>query len=124
MIRSNGVTRIVFEFDKFVIKIPNFKYSWMHFLKGLIANMNENSIWKWQAHPNNETARPDLLCPVLWASCGGWILIMQKAVRCEWINDESQWNYKEWIDAGFGGDDKPDNYGYLNGKMVKLDYGN
>lgn len=115
----SGVTRIVFQFDNFVIKIPKFTHSWSHFLLGLIHNMNENKIWKWQINPNNLDAKPELLCPIIYASFGGWFLVMEKAVVCEW---EEELDYKKWIDAGFGGDDKPPNYGYFETRIVKIDY--
>jgi hypothetical protein len=31
--------------------------------------------------------------------------------------------YRKWIILGFGGDDKPDNYGYYQDQLVKVDYG-
>jgi hypothetical protein len=30
--------------------------------------------------------------------------------------------YDKWIKSGLGGDDKPDNYGYFEGRLVKIDY--
>lgn len=35
---------------------------------------------------------------------------------------EVELRYKEWVDAGFGGDDKCGNYGYLGDRLVKIDY--
>jgi len=77
-----------------------------------------------------------LLCPVKWCSWGGWILIMERAdveKHYEEIYNSSpignidpceevKQRYKKWIDAGFGGDDKCDNYGYLSDRLVKVDY--
>lgn len=39
------------------------------------------------------------------------------------LREHNKMFYTKWIEAGFGGDDKADNYGYLNGKIVKVDYG-
>lgn len=139
-VNRTGITRIVFVFKNVVVKIPNFSYSWRHFLQGLIANINENRAWKWNSG-KYETGQSHLLCPVIWCSWGGWILIMAKAdmskwekevmamppienTDCEKIKESNNQLYKQWIDFGFGGDDKCDNYGYYQNKLVKVDYGN
>lgn len=115
-INRKGVTRIVFEFDKVVVKIPNFTCQWNHFLTGLLANMNEAKTWEISKSNQGDY----LLCPVVWASWGGWVLIMKKAVQCEL---DEQINYNEWLLYGFGGDDQPYNYGHYEGRIVKIDYG-
>lgn len=121
----SGCTRIVFVFKRFVFKIPNFYYSWHHFLQGLLSNINENKTWKYNGFDGQRRElRDELLCPVIWCSWGGWILIMKRAVPCLYLDEGGQEiDYSKWIVAGFGGDDKPCNYGELNGRVVKLDYG-
>ncbi len=132
-----GCHRVVFVFNNIVIKIPNFYYSFEHFLNGMLANMKEGRIW-YQCKESNDI---ELICPVIWYSWGGWVLIMAKADVCKWNNEirlmpaienpsdfmsvkeNNNKLYKKWIDAGFGGDDKADNYGYFNGNLVKIDYG-
>ena len=117
LIERKGITRIVLVFDTFVIKIPNFTYCWGHFLQGLISNINENKTWKY--HPKKE-----LLCPIIWSSWGGWILVMKKAIPCKWLSKNGEKiDYSKWIICGLGGDDKPENYGILNNGVVKIDYG-
>lgn len=116
-INRTGITRIVLEFKFFVIKIPNFSYQWSHFLQGLLSNMNEDKSYRW-------SSKPELLCPVIWSSWGGWMLVMKKAIPCKYLDEGGEEiDYSKWIVEGYGGDDKPDNYGYLDGKIVKLDYG-
>lgn len=110
-LERKGVTRLVFIFKDFVVKIPNFTCQWNHFLSGLIGNMEEFKTWKYN--------KSELLCPILWASWGGWILIMKRVEVCTY---EDEIDYTPWVTAGFGGDDKPDNYGYLDNKLVKIDY--
>ena len=124
-----GCTRIVFIFKTTVWKIPNFKYSWEHFLKGLIGNMQERNMWRWNSGKYEE-GNSHLLCPVLFAAWGGWLIIMPKADMQKHENeiralprDQAPPGYSSWKNIGFGGDDKVDNYGYLNGKLVKVDYG-
>lgn len=65
-------------------------------------------------------------------SWGGWFLVMKRAdvsrhkeeVRREISEGKAARCYASWINAGFGGDDKPDNYGYLGDQLVKIDYPN
>ena len=123
-----GVTREVFIFKSFVIKIPSYRYSWQHFLCGLLANIKEGQCWRYNKF-NIEIQH--LLCPVIWTSWGGWILIMKKADVegfCDYVRslpetDNPNDIYKKWFDVGLQGDDKADNYGYYNNKIVKIDYG-
>lgn len=132
MIIKKGTTRIVIIFKTSVIKIPNFSYSWTNFITGVLANIRERDTWRWNM------SRPEileLLAPVLWCSWGALILVMKKAdvegyeqyIRSLPETDldyreQRLLDYKKWIDAGLGGDDKPDNYGYLEGRLVKIDY--
>jgi len=116
---SLGVTRIVFVFKSFVVKIPR-PGIWSHFLKGLIGNIHEAQTWKWNSG-KYESGKSYLLCPVVWAAWGGWILIMKRAE----ILTEDQFS-KENIEPHmiwFDGDDKSNNYGYYKGRLVKVDYG-
>ena len=130
-----GSTRIVLVSRHVVVKIPNFSHSWKNFLSGLIANMNEGLTWK-----HCEASKKHLLCPVRFCAWGGWFVVMSRANQQAWevyvrelgvevehddwlvrkvANEEL---YKPWIDAGLGGDDKADNYGVLNDRVVKIDY--
>jgi len=140
VINSTGITRIVFVFKTFVVKVPNWHYSWHHFLKGILANIQENHAWKYNSG-NLESGKSHLLCPVKWCSWGGWILIMERADMKRWENEvrsmpsfknntdlfaikaENARLYSKWVEAGFGGDDKVDNYGYYKDRLVKIDYG-
>lgn len=130
-LNSLGTTRLVFVFKKFVVKIPNFTYCFLHFLKGMVANINETQCWKYSKY----TKSSELLCPVIYGC--SLFLIMKKADVLSHIRevremtnigninpeDELRERYGAWIEAGYGGDDKADNYGYYKGKLVKIDYG-
>ena len=132
-INNQGISRTVFIFKNFVIKVPKIRYGWYYFIVGLCSNIEENRCWK--ALILNPEMR-ELLAPVKWCSWGGWMLIMQKANVTKHITELNgkedgenyrefrQQYYKDWINAGLGGDDKPDNYGYINNKLVKVDYPN
>lgn len=76
--------------------------------------MAERDTWR-----NTKSA---LLCPVIWASWGGWIVVMQRVETVFTDETGQEIDYTKWIVEGFGGDDKPDNYGTLAGKVIKLDY--
>lgn len=119
-INLNGVTRIVIELRRVVIKIPNFTTQWDHFIRGILANINENQTWKWNSG-DYEKGKSHLLCPVLWCSWGGWFLIMKKVDSL--ITDENihLWDCQEHK-IYFKGDDTVSNYGFLDGKLVKIDY--
>ncbi len=117
-----GATRIVLVIGEYAIKVPNFRYCWHHFLQGLVANINETQTWRDNSGAY-ATGKEELLCPVLWASWGGWLLVMRRAVPCRWLGEDGEEiEYSKWIVAGFGGDDKPANYGTIEGRIVKLDY--
>lgn len=120
-----GITRLVFEFKNVVIKVPNYSYSWEHFLKGLIANIQESTTWKYNKHKPEIT---NILCPVVWTSWGGWILIMKKAdvkKHIDYVRSlPKEGNiYSKWETCGFIGDNKADNYGFIGERIVKIDYG-
>lgn len=118
-ISLKGVTRIVIVFKNVVIKIPNFTCQWDHFLKGIIGNINENKTWKYNSGAF-EKGTSYLLCPVIWCSLGGWILIMKRAVPL--TIDQWETTYIPEHKKHFPGDDTLSNYGYLSGRLVKIDY--
>lgn len=114
-----GCTRVVITCGRVVIKVPKPRY-WKHFLSGLLANMGERDTWRWNSGPF-ESGKSHLLCPVLWASWGGWLLVMRRVDRVlDW--DEDHTDVTEHM-RYFPGDDKVRNYGMLDGRVVKIDYG-
>jgi hypothetical protein len=122
LINRAGATRLVIECAKVVIKIPNFTYSFENFLCGLLANIREGQTWRCSLLYEGPQSKSHWLCPVIFTSWGGWVLIMPKCDRVlTW--EESELSYNHPCIPYFGGDDKPVNYGYLNGKIVKIDYG-
>lgn len=116
-----GITRIVFVFRDIVIKVPNFTYSWRHFLTGMIANITEKETWNFSLLGVPEYVSSDLLAPVLWASWGGWVLVMKRVQQFD-ENDKELIDLSEHIRC-IPGDDKITNYGMLDGRVVKFDYG-
>lgn len=114
-----GTTRTVFLIGRFAIKFPAM-VGWPLFLLGLLANMQEAKF--------SRCGWPEL-CPVLFSIPGGWMIVMQRATVltvAEWISMD-----KSSIDAFINKPDyvlpverKSDSFGWLNGKLVAVDYGN
>lgn len=110
-----GCTRLVILLWRWAIKFPNPRYEWRHFLQGLLANMQEVTFskTKWVK-----------LCPVLWSLPGGWILVMRRA---QILTDEEFLSMPEdWRDEpeySIPAEMKSDSFGWLNGRIVAVDYG-
>lgn len=108
-----GVTRWVILVGPYAIKVPKVGRSWRYFLQGFLCNYHERDTWQ----AAKATELDHLLCPILWMSYGGFILVM---ARAEPVNDLQGTDLHR---KHFFGDEKPANYGRLNGNIVKLDYG-
>ena len=119
-INLKGSTRIVFMFNKVVVKMPTLK-SWRLFLNGLLANLQERQFSK----INNKN-----LARVLFSDPIGLVIVMERLkevrhcglffVEVQKICCESDLHLDFWLS-----DCKPENYGYNNrGQLVKLDFGN
>lgn len=126
---STGVTRHVILIGKYAVKIPRLNYGFALFLRGLQGNMQENIFGK---------MGDKRMCPVLWASKGGFILIMP---RCKLLSDAEfkTVNIKKFhpltvSEACYNGvfnipvEFKKDSFGWhkfnnINAVIVALDYG-
>jgi hypothetical protein len=114
-----GATRAVLLLGRYAFKVP-FAFSWKHFLLGLIANMQEVSF--------SRAGWPEL-APVVAHLPGGLLVVMR---RCEPLTEEQWAAFEPSIANGWlVGDDyyvpaepKQSSYGFLNGRIVALDYGN
>lgn len=111
-----GVTRTVVLVGRWALKFPSM-CEWRLFLLGLLANMQEARF--------SRAELPEL-CPVLWSIPGGWLIVMPR-VR-EMTSDEF-----ESFDVGafinketyvVPVERKPDSFGWLDGRVVAIDYGN
>lgn len=109
MIIIRGVTRTVVLFDRWAFKFPSL-YSWEFFLRGLLANIQENNWWNW--------TNDDRLCPVIFCVPTGILLVMPKA------KNVSHGEIPEFDSLdGLPRDYKLENFGKLNNKIVLIDYG-
>lgn len=75
---NRGTTRTVFLIGQYAIKVPRFWHEfgqghrWKILLRGILANLDEHFWWKC-AYKRHK------LCPVLWRSPLGFILVMRRA---------------------------------------------
>jgi hypothetical protein len=112
---------------RWAIKVPNFRYGWTLFLKGLLANMQERGWWRhWQEGRH-------LMCPVLFSDPLGFLVVMP---RCEEIKrhltDDEAMPFFYGVPSsetsrgyvGLSVEDKSDSFGLLDGRIVAIDYGN
>ena len=111
-----GVTRCVLLVGDYAIKVPAM-VEWRLFLLGLLANMQE-ALW-------SKTGWPEL-CPVLWAMPGGFLVVMRRA---RVLTDEEflALDLEHWVqrtDYLIPVEIKSDSFGYLDGCLVAVDYGN
>lgn len=117
IINRKGVTRIVFIFDRFVIKIPNFLVQHNHFLHGCLANWNERYFYKrWNKTQFKllNKAVPSIFC--------SWFGLFQIQKRCEVLNRDLTLEEIEEYKYLHNGDIKKENFGYYEGELVCLDY--
>ena len=111
---AKGVTRKCFLIGRYAIKIPR-TYSWEAFLLGILGNLQERSMSP--AYPQ--------LCPVIF-SLFGFINIMPRVTPICYSEEALQHIIQK--DFTIGGfrlpvEPKSSSFGYLNGKLVAVDYG-
>ena len=113
-----GCTRRVLLIGRYAIKVPAMR-EWRLFLLGLLANMQE-AVFSKAGWPE--------LCPVLFAVPGGFLIVMRRA---RVLTDEEfhalDLGHTCWLDRGdyvIPAELKSDSFGYLDGRLVAVDYGN
>ncbi len=88
---------------------------WRCFLHGLLANHQEQTF----------SAMDDpRLCPVVFALCGGWLVVMRRA-RAMTDAEFEAFDFDGWIGAGgtLPLERKASSFGWLGGVTVAVDYG-
>jgi hypothetical protein len=115
----NGVTRTVIIFKKHVLKTPSIKNGWLNFIHGIESNLQERT---WSGFHQ-------VFAKVIRSSKLGFWLIMEKAepvpkgANWEDIKDYLSFIYhNEDIFEFIMSDCKKENWGLINGKLVKIDY--
>lgn len=114
-----GCTRTVLLLGPYAFKFPAM-VEWRLFLLGLLANMQERIF--------SRMGRPEL-CPVLFSLPGGWLVVMRRAkvLTDNEFLDISENDMQEFInqpDYIVPAELKSDSFGWLDGKLVAVDYGN
>ena len=109
-----GCSRAVLLIGRYAFKFPTMIYSWSNFLNGLLHNMEESAFSK---------MRIDYLCPVLYSLPGGFMNVMP---RCK-ILTKDEYNSlkirKKFERSVMSIEEKPDSYGWYQGRVVAVDYG-
>ena len=110
-----GATRWVLLVGRYALKFPLVQ-TWRTFLNGLLANMQEREFAR--------TGWPEL-CPVLFSLPGGWLVVMPRCapLTCYEYNDLDTREFIERRDGVVPVEEKPDSFGWLNGRIVAVDYG-
>lgn len=118
-INLKGVTRIVFVFKNFVIKVPNFTICHEHFLIGCQANWTERNISKTFSKCKD--------CNLTWTIAPTyfclWFGLFQIQARClELDRHLTKKEVKYFKSLGFT-DLKKENIGWYKDRLVIFDYG-
>lgn len=116
-LNRTGCTRIVLLVGTWAIKLPNFTSGWKLFLTGLLANMQERNFGR--------TRWPEF-CPLLFSLPGGWLIVMRRVremTQAEFLAFDSE-TWAVQPDYHVPCEHKANNFGWLDGRIVCLDYGN
>lgn len=116
---KKGVTRIVFLCKNLVIKIPNYQYSMTNFLKGCNANWSERIYYKTFKNAVFKDNMVDFVSPSYFCA---WFGLFQIQKRCEPMWRDLTDKEKAFFEPLCGTDNKKENFGILNGKIVCIDY--
>lgn len=115
---GKGSTRIVLILSKFVIKIPSLT-SYKLFLNGILSNLSEK---QWSGHHAD-------LARVYYCNKSGLFLVMERARvvsnNVNWLKFENMLEDKyknDELKDFLLSDAKPSNWGYISGKLKKIDY--
>ena len=111
---KRGVTRLVFLVGRYVIKIPNFTNSHLHFLNGCYANYSERNYCKMFSK------MPEFLNLVAYSYFCSWFGLIQIQQRTIICSDDDYINYEKFITVC--SDCKPINFGSIDNIIVCVDY--
>lgn len=111
-----GVSRLVVIIGDTAFKFP-YPFSWRRFLLGLLANMTERTWWGF-----TQDVR---LCPIRFSLPGGFLNVMP---RCEALqpSDKLGDTYADYYIRRYDDlpvENKADSFGYYQGNLVAIDYG-
>lgn len=110
-----GCTRHVLLVGRWAVKVPAL-WSWKLFLCGLLANMQERTF--------AACGWPEL-CPVVWSIPGGWVVVMRRArvlTDAEFAAFDAP-TFCQCEDRLVPAELKANSFGWLDGRIVAVDYG-
>jgi hypothetical protein len=111
---TQGASRMVLLVGPYALKFPTVK-RWELFLHGLLSNMQEAKF--------SATNWPEL-CPVLFALPGGLLVVMPRCTTLsEKLTREEYQAFTDRPDYVIPAENKADSFGYMNGRLVAVDYG-
>lgn len=111
-----GITRIVVLLFGYAIKIPNPFNGHLNFLLGCCSNYGERKMYKLF---RNYKPISELICPSYFCSYFGLFQIQR---RCVVNTEELTEEELKRFDPVRNGESKPRNFGYIDNKLVCLDY--
>ena len=114
-----GITRIVFIFKHFVIKIPNFLYYHQHFLQGCYGNWSERNYYKSHIKATYKNNMVNYVAPSYFCS---WFGLIQIQAKCEPMLENLTLEQQIFYEPLCSTDNKKQNFGWYKGKLVCLDY--
>lgn len=116
---KRGITRLVFFVGKYAIKIPNVNNGMCNFLEGCLSNWKERKYYKQFINADYNGNMVEYAAPSLFCS---WFGFIQLQKRCYPLLRDLTSDEKEFFKPLCGTDNKKENFGFLNGKLVCLDY--
>lgn len=110
---AHGTTRVVFLVGRWAVKVPRVKWGWRGFLRGSLANLSEQEWSRYE--PSPPTCPPN---PVLRAAPWGLANVYRRATP--YTDDFDRDRDRPLF--GIFGDAKAINLGWVDGRLVLLDY--
>lgn len=116
LIINKGITRIVISFFGLSFKFPNPINGHVFFLQGCLSNYKERQFYK---EFKNYHPISDLICPSYFCSYFGLLQIQKQcSVNTRELTEEELKHFE----VVRNGESKPANFGFIDNKLVCLDY--
>ena len=112
---KHGASRVVILTKNYAIKLPTWKH-YRLFLHGLLANMQEGT-WGEVGYEG--------FAPVIRSNPLGFYVVMKRA-REMTMEEYLEFDYLAFVDRPdyrIPAENKPDSFGWIDGKIVAIDYG-
>jgi len=112
---KKGATRLVFLIGNYAFKVPNFTYCHLHFLHGCYACWSERDYTKRFKVLSDVYEK---ISPTIFCSWFGLLSVQKRVVELDrdLTEDECFYFFNQTEDT------KMQNFGYLKGKLVCIDY--